>query len=1039
METSAQELLRNMELLYENIYNLLIGFQRSTSSQNTNETITVQLRKRDGTFETVTVNSFQQIQAEINRIANNFSALTNSNGLSYILNSDGSISQFLKTSFINAEYIASEDIILGSEGVVSNNSLISDFMTPLVKIPVSLPTQLRTPVIARVYEIIEGWDNIQDNITLLELSTMISNGDVISRREQVKELQLQKEQIRYFGKFNVESVNQTSLNNYRLILNTVRYTGLNVNGNNIDLKIGDELITSSGSGRYRITNINIQTNVVDVVKVAGEENISVGINNLFFNQQVVSEDTIVGIPIKPLTKMVVFLSTESLSAVSYPSNGIKIDTSTYTVSYNNVTYTIDEFFGRFVINISDYLLSIAEENNIPASLGIRPNPPILDAVNFKVVQINKHVTNSKTVNEINLLNQQKVALQNEVDYKNREISNIRKDISASNYNTNEEKNQLLGNITRLRQEIDNINTEILTISRNIDNNANINSLKNIKPKYKVIGYWSIQDNLFSPVTGVQRIVKYEVEYRYLSQSSDVFDSTTVNMVDNGQEITVVFSPWNSLTTTVLTKSRNDQGEMMWEVMANDSIDQTNINQCAITINENEAVEIRLRAISEAGWPISPMKSDWSNIVKVIFPTSLKENNINSVIARNDVDLSTAEFENILQTRGIISHISNAVVESDRNYDHIASMITSGQFTPERKNIPLDECIKSIIEDVRRLQVTYSNPVSIELVDFDGNEFNISNGSIVKLRAPAYSGEYSIIDNTLWGSIVRKKAYIRLRNRNQVPIEIRSMLPGATNLQNQVFQNYYNDVPAITPYINSNNDLLNQQEFKQILYFRKMDLSRQSAPEFSLYEQDTSTVPTDNNNLPRNGSNPNVFLFDGSGPVLAEYNAINHSTPTTAVALFANDAPMINGNIDIAAEFRRISKLTSILKSSKQNQLTINGAGIGTLQDIDRLGFDDNDMFAVGMFTCGAFLYPQLPAQRIQVAGDSVASSVVLEVDSEILIPLIFEYRMVDRLGNINGINMTTINNFSYSKTLGVDLIINNVPFNFDINAVISYK
>jgi len=1043
METSAQQLLKSMELLYENIYNLLVAFQRSASSVNTNEVISVDIKKSDGTIETVNVNSFQQIQAEINRISNNFSALTNSNGLSYILNSDGSISQYLKTSFINAEYIASGDVQIGSQGFVDNNSIVNDFMTPLVKIPITLPTQLKSDVIAKVFEITEGWESIPEDITYLGLKTLISNAVVVTTGEQSKKLDLQKEQIKYFGNFNVESVTQTTLNNYRLVLNTVKYTGLNVNGNNIYLKIDDELITSSGSGRYKITNINIQTNVVDVVKVAGEEIISVGINSLYFNQYVSSDNTIVGIPVKPLTKMVVFLSTESLSSTSYPSNGIKIDTSEYTVSYNNVTYTIDEFFGTYVTNISDYLLSIINENNIPLSLGIKPTAPVLETTNFKVVQINKHVTNSKTVTQINQLNQQKLSLQNEVDYKSKEIFNIQKDIQSNNYNTNEEKNQLLTNITRLRQEISDLNTEILTISRNIDNNANNNSLKNIKAKYKVIGYWSIQNNLYSSITGVQKIIKYDVEYRYLSQSSDVFDSTTVNMVDNGQEVTVVFSPWNTLNTTTLTKYRDDAtGKIIWKTIANNSVDETNINQCAITINENEAVEIRIRAISEAGYPISPLKSDWSNIVKVVFPDSLKENNINSVISKNETDLTNAEFENILNTKGLISHINNTVSESDRKYDHIASMITSGQYTAERKNIPLDECIKTIISDINSLKISYYNPLAIELIDFSGQEFNVDNGSIVTIRTSAYSSEYDITDKNTWGSIIRKTAYIRFKNRNQVPIEVRPILPGSNNYQNTVFQTYYNDVPLITPYTSPiNGEKLNQQQFKQILYFRKMDLSRQTSPEFALYEQDSSIIPTYSNNLITNSEVTNAFMFDGTTVYPIFYDSATYSlmTSKTHVAVFSNEAPMINQNIDVVSEFKRISKMTSILKGNKQNKLTVDSSGIGKLEDVDVLGFDDNDKYAIGVYTCGAFLYPRLPSHKVQVAGDSVTSSVTLDPGAEILIPIVFEYRMMDILGNINGLYTKTINNFSYSKTLGVDMIVNNLPFNFDINAIVNFR
>jgi hypothetical protein len=110
-----------------------------------------------------------------------------------------------------------------------------------------------------------------------------------------------------------------------------------------------------------------------------------------FNQIVDGDNIIVGIPVKPLQNLVVFLSSESFGSISYPSNGIKISTRDYKVDYNGSTYTIDEFFSSYVSDISNYLLSIVEESSLPYSMGIQPARPQLLAANFKVVQVNKHV------------------------------------------------------------------------------------------------------------------------------------------------------------------------------------------------------------------------------------------------------------------------------------------------------------------------------------------------------------------------------------------------------------------------------------------------------------------------------------------------------------------------------------------------------------------------------------------------------------------------------------------------------------------------
>ena len=104
MESSAEQILKTIELIYENVYNLLDGFQKATISNN--ENIIVPQKQLDGSIVNVTVNSFQKIQHELNRIDTNYQSLLNTDSISYTLESDGSISQNTKTSFMNAEFLS---------------------------------------------------------------------------------------------------------------------------------------------------------------------------------------------------------------------------------------------------------------------------------------------------------------------------------------------------------------------------------------------------------------------------------------------------------------------------------------------------------------------------------------------------------------------------------------------------------------------------------------------------------------------------------------------------------------------------------------------------------------------------------------------------------------------------------------------------------------------------------------------------------------------------------------------------------------------
>ena len=48
-------------------------------------------------------------------------------------------------------------------------------------------------------------------------------------------------------------------------------------------------------------------------------------------------------------------------------------------------------------------------------------------------------------------------------------------------------------------------------------------------------------------------------------------------------------------------------------------DTPNINQIDLSVQVNERVDIRIKSISEVGWPDSAVESSWSEILTVDFP------------------------------------------------------------------------------------------------------------------------------------------------------------------------------------------------------------------------------------------------------------------------------------------------------------------------------------------------------------------------------------------------------------------------------------
>lgn len=1035
MKTSAEQIFDNLEFLYENIYNLLLGFQQAT---NTNlSTVTVPIKNRDGVVELLPINSFQKILNELSRIDNNFKSLLNEDNVSYILSNDGSLGQITKTSFINAEYLENFSFGTTNENaqdtdenincIVDTTSTLKNMVFPNVKIPIIINSEIKTDINCLIYKISEGFDKIPDNPTLIQLKYLISQGTIIAEEHNLS-LKLQKEKVKYFGKFTVTDV-QTNGNVVNLILSDVKYSGLNSIGNAINLKVNDTLVTSNGMAKFIIDEIDILSKKLKLTRVAGSENISVGIDKLFFNEIIDNDTNIVGVPVQPKEKLVVFLSTENLKTISFPSEGIKLNTETYMVTHEDSSYTLDEFFDKFVTNFYEYLYAIIKESSIPYSLGITPEKPVLNPANFSVIQINRHLTTSKSAQEIEELNTQKEKIKNNLDYNKVLMYQTQNEIDTLKFKSGEEKKYRLDKLTELKNERNILETNLLTVSRNLDSNAIDSGLKTIKPKYRLIGSWEIQPPIYSPLTKAQNIIKYEIQYRYLSKNVDTVENTSMKMINNGKEVSVTYSSWNNLDSRILKKVLNSDGSLSWEVPVLDSVDDININQLSIPITDGESIEVRVRALSEAGYPLSPKMSDWSEIMRYDFPSNLTESNISTIVSKNEIDLKNSEFNDTLKTSGILNHISGQIQEAEKLFFHKSEDIASGFYTPEQKNISLFAFLKSLQGDINILKnLEALNNITIQLVDFNSETFTILNNTTMDINAGNYSDNLNLLDSSKWGTIIRKQAFIKIKNNNQLPIELKTLVPG-TEFNNVTATNYFN-VPVKTP-----TGLI--QNTRQVVYFRNVDITGQNEEIFKLIKPRLTPSNTVVNPLYIDSSaienDKNIVYLDSDGNVKRCKLVPNAGNDFIA---FTSEHPSFNVESmnDLIPNFERLKLFTETLKEKQYQEEIDNTSTQG-------LGFLDEDFYAVGKNSCGAFLYPIIAnPNSISVVGNTVVSTLIVPKESELIIPVIYEYRMMDRIGKVNGENDTTINDaISYSKKIGIDLMINNELFKFDINVSSNLK
>jgi len=111
---------------------------------------------------------------------------------------------------------------------------------------------------------------------------------------------------------------------------------------------------------------------------------------------------------------------------------------------------------------------------------------------------------------------------------------------------------------------------------------------------------------------------------------------------------------------------------------------------------------------------------------------------------------------------------------------------------------------------------------------------------------------------------------------------------------------------------------------------------------------------------------------------------------------------------------------------------------------DKLGFSSTDEYLIGKFSCGAYLFLAPSAgSNIQIPGSTSLSTKPIQAgdSNAINIPLIFQFRAVDKSGYIGGWRKSgTLTNITYTKKIGLDIqIYNDQAFSFDVQVTGAYQ
>ena len=552
--------------------------------------------------------------------------------------------------------------------------------------------------------------------------------------------------LKYNGSFNVLGTELDTLNRklwYKL--DTLNYQDV---GNpyaapsTVQLAVGDEVAVTpniadqSATTVYTVAEISTVTtdNRVRFERKSGQDPIPVRNNALKMYSPVVYDKRVritIGydecnvIFVKPLHADNNILSLNWSKGVGFFTNDLRLDTSTGT-----------SLADYYVSTVYDYgaVLQDLVAKKIPNLQGVQPLPPNLVKDNFKVVQINKHLTDSTDADGIRALYQTMVTYRGEVDALQAAVSNKQKEISTKNYASDADRTADIAELAQLSEQAKSKNTLMASVLQKIlQQKKNVND---IAPKFRARGFWAMPEAIQAASTQDQEVVQFEIQYRYSAKSgsqpqTDQFtvaaplstseyvatnrgtsaagaDNTTDNATA-GKPLTASFSTWNRYMSELRQRTYNDDGSYTWVAEDLSNTDSPNINQLDVPISQGEIVEIRVRSLSEVGWPDAPLTSEWSEIIPLEFPDEF-----NSLLNNDDFILSEAaqedqrlRFVRELEILGIIKHVSTSFTVGDKYYAHSAVDIASGFLDANNNIINVYDYLRKMQAEIDALKESVS--------------------------------------------------------------------------------------------------------------------------------------------------------------------------------------------------------------------------------------------------------------------------------------------------------------------------------------------
>jgi len=823
--------LKNFKLMESNLLELINKFSNSVHSNDDKSTVT--WTNSNGEKMNFDIPNIGSVRKELNNVKRGMNKLSGNSNVIELEYDDGKVKKFKASNEFETlsrfDDVSNKQLSISNYFRTKNNWFFESFLNPLLYVNIDISTDYasvdttkfsvkRVILMNLSQNQIEYWKSEIEVVKDWDFDTLINilKNNSIEYVIDDNIVDLPPAINRKYGSFSVIDINTNTINisgididqNYYR-LDSLEYMEM-VEGTYLTkkLSVGDVLITKNDS-EYEIKAIDNDNKLVLLERISGIDVVSIGIDvlkiqpgkykvpylqvNIGYNEREV-------IFIRPID--VVNNITTNQWSKGYP-----LYTNELFITLNDGNkISLDEFYQKYVSDFGMLIMNLAKDKVVPTVVGVKPDAPLLDSKNFKVVRINDHLKKTQEVDNIKRKFSVKEKLKSEITSLDKSIVNNRSKMQNPLIPDNE-KMKASSEIETLVNEKNIKLNQYESVVKELDIGFRDNPEITVSNKYRIRGFWEVP-NYKETIYGKQHIIGFIVSYRYLNKNKVGKNPDEIKYMDKGKESVAYYSEWKELKTKIRTKKYDEtEGVYVWVDENVKNPDVVNFNQIEIPITKGEIVEIKIKSLSEAGWPNNPLESDWSNIVTVTFENNSYDSENTENISRDVViDNAVIETKRYFKNIGVEEHVKNAVSVDGKVFSHsgediyvshsgIGDTVTLNAAISEMANkISLLE--NTVTLDKGNLKVTFIN---------DDNIITVNKGDVVSVFAGYYK---DIIDNTVMedGAIVTKSYTISLTNDSKTPLELVARMSGGINdpiLETDNFdQDYldnrmYHKVPLVT--------------------------------------------------------------------------------------------------------------------------------------------------------------------------------------------------------------------------------------------------